>query len=92
MTRLIIVRRGLKKLPRPPGARLRSMSWLAAEFGISRQGLYMILHLERRNKEVEETLSELFPKLPEWPQRGYGDTSGAVPIREVVRHPAGGGR
>lgn len=86
MTRLIIVRRGLKKLPRPPGGRLRSMSWLADEFGIARQGLYMILNLERRNKEVEETLSEMFPKLPEWPQRGYGDTSGAVPIQSLRHH------
>ena len=66
------------------------MAWLADELGIARQGLYMILELKRRNKEVEETLSEMFQGLPDWPQRGYGDTSGAVPIGDIKATPPPG--
>lgn len=55
------------------------MSWLAKELGVSRNGLYRILAGDYHNVEVEEALSEMFPALPPW-----RDTSGAVPIREII--------
>jgi hypothetical protein len=59
VTQLAKVRRALKRLKRPEGGRLRSMSWLADEIGVSRVVLYAALRGDCRNRTVDAGLMEL---------------------------------